>query len=206
MGRLSELDAVTLDAYGTLLELDRPVERLREALRARGVERSCGEVARAFRSENAYYAAHKLDAREEAGLARLRAVCAQVFVAALDAELDFADAFTDALCFRPLPGVPEAVARVRAHGVALAVVSNWDISLPDHLAGAGIRVDAVVTAAAAGVPKPSGRPLLAALERLRVAPDRALHVGDTEEDAAAAAAAGVRFARAPLQAALAEWT
>ena len=205
MGRLSELDAVTLDAYGTVLELDRPLQRLREALLARGVDRSEGEVERAFRAENAYYAEHKLDARDPAGLARLRAECAHVFVAEIGAELDFADAFTDALVFRAMPGVADSLARLRAHGLALAVVSNWDISLPDHLAAAAIRVDVVVTAADAGAAKPDGKPLLVALDRLRVTPERALHIGDTGDDERAAAAAGLHFAPAPLPQAVGRW-
>ncbi|MBD0349122.1 MAG: HAD hydrolase-like protein, partial [Thermoleophilia bacterium] len=182
MGRLSELDAVTLDAYGTLLELDDPVRRLRDALRERGVERSSADVERAFRAENAHYAKHRLEARDGPALERLRAECARVFADALSSDIDFTAAFVAALRFHPLPGVLEGLALLRAHGVALAVVSNWDISLPDHLAGAGVWVDTVVTGAEAGVAKPDARPLLIALERLGVAPNRALHVGDSGQD------------------------
>ena len=206
MGRLSELDAVTLDAYGTLLELDRPIERLSVALRTHGSERSDREIERAFRAENLYYTEHKLDARDAAGLARLRAQCARVFAADLGVDADLTDTFAGALRFRPLPGVPEALARLRAHGLGLAVVSNWDISLPEHLARAAIRTDVVVTAAEAGAAKPDDRPLRAALERLRVAPERALHIGDTDDDERAAAAAGARFARAPLTDVVDAWT
>ena len=206
MGGLSDLDAVTLDAYGTVLELDRPVERLRRALSARGVERSDDAVERAFGAENAYYAAHKLEARDAPGLARLREECARVFLAQIDAELDFTEAFADALRFRPIAGVVEALARLHAHGLAVAVVSNWDISLPDHLRRARIHADTVVTAAEVGAAKPAARPLLVALERIAVRADRALHVGDTLDDEQAAAAAGMRFARAPLADVVDEWT
>ena len=199
------IDAVTLDAYGTLLELDRPRERLRAALRKKGIERGDAEIERALESEFSYYTTHKVSARDAATLARLRTACARVFVEALGADLDFTDDFVAALAFRPLDGVRETLERLRAHGLVLGVVSNWDVSLPEHLAGAGIDVDTVVTAAEVGVEKPDPRPLLVALERLGVTPERALHVGDDPADEQAAAAAGMSFARAPLADAMDVW-
>jgi HAD superfamily hydrolase (TIGR01509 family) len=203
---LAALDAVTIDAYGTLVELDRPLERLDEALAARGVERTVEDVARAFRTEVAYYSEHKVEGRDEASLTDLRHRCAQVFVEALGApELDFTDDFVRSLAFVPLPGVPETLARLRAHGLALAVVSNWDVGLHEHLEtlGLGSAFAAVVTSAELGVAKPDGGPLRHALERLGVEPARALHVGDDADDERAAAAAGTSFAPAPLAGAIA---
>ena len=51
MPSASDLDAVTVDAMGTLVELHEPVERLARALQDRGVERSREHVAEAFRKE-----------------------------------------------------------------------------------------------------------------------------------------------------------
>ncbi len=50
VGRLNaaELDAVTIDAYGTLVELDEPVARLRSALRELGDEVDAAVVAAAL--------------------------------------------------------------------------------------------------------------------------------------------------------------
>jgi siroheme synthase-like protein len=45
---LAELDAVTLDAFGTLVELDDHVERLRAALVAAGVKRDAAAIEDAF--------------------------------------------------------------------------------------------------------------------------------------------------------------
>lgn len=191
----ADLDAVTLDAYGTLVELDRPVERLREALRARGVEAPEQDVAHAFREEVDYYSEHKIEGRDPESLARLRRDCARVFVDSLGADLDFAAGFTASIAFRPLPGALEALASFRAQGLALGVVSNWDCSLAEHLDAAGIRVDTVVTCAAVGVAKPDPRPLLVVLERLGAEPARTLHIGDGDTDEQAAAAAGTRFRR-----------
>jgi HAD superfamily hydrolase (TIGR01509 family) len=207
VGRVApgDLDAVTLDAYGTLVELDDHVERLREALARAGVEAEAAEIARAFETEVAFYTERKCGAGDERSLAALRHDCARVFTSALGVELDFTDAFTAAIRLRPLPGVTEALADLRSRGLALAVVSNWDCSLGRRLAWAGLRVDTVVTCAEAGVAKPSGQIFRIALARLGVSPDRALHVGDQPEDEAGAAAAGLHFAPAPLASLVAEW-
>ena len=197
------LAAVTLDAFGTLVELVDPVEPLRAALAAAGVERSADDVAAAFAAEVAYYLPRAHEGRDAATLAALREACAGVFLAELDAPLDpagFAPSFVGALAFRPLPGVEEALDALRARGLRLACVSNWDVSLADALAAAGLagRLDAVVSSAEAGAPKPDPRPFRLALERLGVEPGRALHVGDDEADRRGAAAAGLRFTPPPV--------
>ncbi len=201
----AELDAVTLDAFGTLVELDDHVERLRAALAAAGVERDATAVEDAFEHEVRHYSAHKCEARDAGSLAALRSDCARIFVERLAADLDFTDAFVEAIAFRPLPGVVDAVATLRAHGLALAVVSNWDCSLPGHLDRAGIRVDAVVTCAEARAAKPDPAIFRTALARLGVTAGRTLHVGDQLEDEAGALAAGLHFAPAPLTEVVAAW-
>jgi putative hydrolase of the HAD superfamily len=200
----AELDAVTIDAYGTLVELDEPVARLSAALRERGFEPGDAVVAAALDAEIAYYSEHKLEGRDEAGLRDLRERCAGVFLDAAGVELDpaeFAGPFGEGLAFRVVDGVPEALARLRSLGLTVAVVSNWDAGLPEHLVRAGIAhwFAEVVTSAAEGVAKPDPRIYTLTLERLGVEPPRALHVGDHPElDGEAARAAGMRFAPAPL--------
>ncbi len=199
------LDAVTLDAYGTLLELDDPLGRLQASLAARGVERSPAAVGDAFAAEVGHYAARKCGAATPALLDALRRECAEVFTRELGLELDFAADFAGALVFRPLPGVPGALRRLRSLGLSLAVVSNWDIGLAEVLERAGIRVETVVTCAEAGAAKPGTAPFELALARLAVRPERALHVGDAAADRDGAAAAGLRFAPAPLAEVVAAW-
>ena len=82
----------------------------------------------------------------------------------------------------------------------LAVVSNWDIGLHDHLRALGLDslVDTVVTSAEAGAPKPAPAVFELALARLGSSAARAVHVGDSEADAEGARAAGLRFEPAPL--------
>jgi putative hydrolase of the HAD superfamily len=203
MPSASELDAVTVDAMGTLVELHDPVDRLASALRDRGVERSREQVAEAFREEVSYYLEHKLSARDSASLAGLRRECARVFLEAAGADLDsaeFSPAFVDAMVFRPLDGAVPALERLRAAGLSLACVSDWDIGLREQLAKVGLDhlFDVVLTSAEAGAPKPEPALFLEALSRLHVEPGRAVHVGDGETDRDGAGAAGLAFEPVPL--------
>ena len=183
------------------------MQPLADALEARGVHRSLPEVAEAFAAEATHYRPRSHLARDAAGLERLRRDCARVFLDVLAAPLDpadFVEPFMDALVFRPADGAVEALASARGRGLKLAVVSNWDCSLPERLDALGLldTFDAVVSSAEAGVPKPHPAPFRMALERIGAAPERALHVGDEPTDEQGAAAAGMRFAAAPLSTAL----
>ena len=197
------VEAVTIDAYGTLVRLRDPVPRLRAALQSRGVERDEEAVRRAFEAEVAFYVVRSHEGRDEATLALLRRDCAEVFLSAAGAGLDaagFADAFVGALAFEPEPGAVDACRALANAGLKLAVVSNWDVGLHDHLRDVGLYdlVDAVVTSAEAGAPKPSPAVFERALALLDVAARDVIHVGDAEADADGARAAGIRFEPAPL--------
>jgi HAD superfamily hydrolase (TIGR01509 family) len=206
MGRLTaaDLDAVTIDAYGTLVTLRRdPADALRQALRKRGMERTHGEVAAAFAVEARYYRDRSHEGADEASLALLRRDCAAVFLDALGAGIDpeeFARPYVEALEFEPMPGAVDAVLALEQLGLELAVVSNWDVALHEYLEELGLadHFATVVTSAEAGAPKPDPRIFELALERLRVRPERALHVGDSPADEEGARAAGMAFAPAPL--------
>ena len=213
MGRLTptgrpapgRVRAVTLDAFGTLVFLDAPALRLRALLaQGLGVTVTEAQAGEALRAEVAYYRAHMGFGVDLQRVAELHGRCAEVLRAALprDPLLDGAplDAVTaillDALRFSVYPEVPEALARLRAAGVRLVVASNWDASLESVLERVGLlgAVDAVVNSAAAGAAKPDPRLLLQGLELAGdVAPEAALHVGDSfREDVGAAFGAGVR--------------
>jgi putative hydrolase of the HAD superfamily len=199
----SSLDAVTVDAMGTMVELEDPAPCLRRELAERGVERELDEVAAAFRAEVAYYLPRTLEGNDEATLADLGRRCAAVFLEHARAELDpaeFAPAFVGCIVFRPLEGAAEALARLGRAGLALACVSNWDVSLRGHLEEAGLAgfFAEIVSSAEAGSAKPNPEVFRVALERLGVSPGRALHIGDGETDRDGAAAAGLAFEPAPL--------
>ncbi len=194
---------MTIDAYGTLVRLRDPVPRLRAALRSRGVERDEPAVRIAFDAEVAFYVERSHEGRDEATLALLRRDCAEVFLSAAGAGIDpgeFAPAFVGALAFEPEPGAAAACRTLASAGLKLAVVSNWDVGLHDHLRDAGLYdlFDAVVTSAEAGAPKPSRRIFDRALALLDVAAGGVVHVGDAEADADGARAADIRFEPAPL--------
>jgi HAD superfamily hydrolase (TIGR01509 family) len=200
---LADLDAVTVDAFGTLIELIDPVAALQTALAERGVERTAAEVEAAFRAEVEYYVPRSHEGRDEATLALLRRDCAGVFLEAARAHLPperFADAFVASLRFAPLPGASAACRTLRDRGLRLAVVSNWDAGLREHLAELDLLplFDAVVTSAEAGAAKPDPRIFEVALGQLGTSPRRTLHVGDSDADRDGARAAGLRFAEAPL--------
>jgi putative hydrolase of the HAD superfamily len=209
--RFTELDAVTVDGYGTLLQLIDPIPSLRGALADRGVERSQEDVGRAFRAEVGYYRPRSYDGRERASLAALRHACVEVFLAALGEPVEpgeFLDDFLASLVFEPVAGAAEAVAGLRARGLRLGVVANWDCALPEHLAAAGLLdlFHTVVTSARAGASKPDPAIFELALRELGVRPERALHVGDEPIDEEGARAAGLAFAPTPLATAFEGWS
>jgi putative hydrolase of the HAD superfamily len=197
--RFAELDAVTVDAFGTLVELVDPVPALQQALREHGVERSPELVLAGFRAEVAYYGPRSSEGRDDDTLERLRRECARVFLEATGSDLapeEFSPVYAGALEFRVLEGVPARLRALRARGLELGVVANWDVSLHERLEELGLAPFFSVIVAAAGKPSPDG--LLRALDRLGVEPARALHVGDEPSDEEAARAAGMRFSPAPL--------
>ncbi|HVS28645.1 MAG TPA: HAD family hydrolase [Solirubrobacteraceae bacterium] len=193
--------AILLDAFGTLLELEPPAPALRERLRERlGVALSRREAEQAMAAEIAYYRAHLNEGRDRASLVDLRRRCA---VALRDALPDgrslplagVGDALMGSLRFRPYPDAPPALDELRALGLRLIVVSNWDVSLPARLGDAGLlhRVHGVITSAElGGVQKPQPAIFAHALTLAGVPPELALHVGDSpSEDVSGARAAGI---------------
>jgi putative hydrolase of the HAD superfamily len=193
---LASVDAVTIDGFGTLLRLVDPLPKLRALV----PEKSAEEIGFALEAEMAYYLDHSLEGSDAASLTKLRADCTAVFNEALGSSLT-QDDYIGALEFEPLPGVPETLRRLRAHGLALAVVANWDFGLHEHLRRQRLDdwFDTVVTAAEVGAKKPDPRPFREALRRLRVQPERAVHVGDRPtDDGEGAVGAGLRFVPAPL--------
>ena len=202
--KAGELDAVTLDAHGTLVRLADPVQELQKVLAERGVERTPEVVLAGFRTEVAHYAPRAAEGHDEESLKRLQRDCTGVFLRAIDAKLDpeeFAPAYVGALHFEVLPGVVESLERLRALGLELAVVANWDLSLRGLLGEVGLAGYFAVVVHAACKPAPDG--LLRALDEINVSPARALHAGDDSADEEAAAAAGMQFARTPLAKAVA---
>jgi putative hydrolase of the HAD superfamily len=190
------MDAVLLDAYGTLVELDDPFERLRESVRRNiGVEVARADAERAFRAEMALYSGRCHLGADAESLAALKAECAGIVLTELGIEAGAevaARMLTDAVAFRVFPDAPPLLAGLERAGVPVAIVSNWDYSLRGTLAGLGLEFDAIVTCGETGVRKPDPRIFLEALGRLGVAAADALHIGDrADTDVVGARAAGI---------------
>jgi putative hydrolase of the HAD superfamily len=187
----TRLKAVLVDGMGTLLRLHPPAPALARAL---GVDEATAR--RAFRAEVAYYLEHQLEGSDTAALTDLRQRCATVLAAAAGVDRDGAlDALMESLQFEAFPDAAPALAAVRARGLRVVVVSNWDCSLPEVLEQVGLRehVDAVVTSAVVGAAKPDARIFAAALDAAGCGATEAVHVGDSREhDVEGARSAGIR--------------
>jgi putative hydrolase of the HAD superfamily len=182
--------AVLLDALGTLLELLPPAPRLRAALREHaGLEVDEPLAARAIVAEIRYYRAHLDEGGTPAGLADLRERCAEIVRGELGADgvprAALVAALLAALEFRAFPDAAPALAELRARGVRLVVVSNWDVSLHERLAQTGLAplLDGAVASAEIGAAKPDPAIFRRALE---------LAGGAEPADVEGARAAGIR--------------
>jgi putative hydrolase of the HAD superfamily len=191
--------AILFDALGTLVALEPPAAPLRaELLRRFGVEITGAAARRAIATEIAFYRDHLDEGRDPASLAALRRRCANVLREALGAthlDLDrVTEALLSALRFIAFGDARAALTAARARGQRVVVVSNWDVSLHDVLAriGLGQLLDGIVTSAEAGARKPCPAIFERALRLAQVAPDEAVHVGDSfEEDIIGARNAGI---------------
>ena len=189
--RAAELDAVTLDAHGTMLRVVDPLPHLQALLP--GHEPAA--IADAFALEGRYYREHVGRGIDERTLLQVREECVDVFNSRLGSSLTV-EQYIDAIRFEVIPGAVAALQRLRLLGLSIAVVGNWDFSLHQRLGEAGLAGYFATVVHAARKPDPAG--LLLALERLHVRPDRALHIGDEDADREAARAAGMGFASTPL--------
>jgi putative hydrolase of the HAD superfamily len=187
--------AVLLDALGTLLHFEPPAPHLRAALRERGIEVSQAAAEAAIRDEIAYYRAHLHEGRDATSLADLRRRSAEAMRPALGVDGDLTDALLASLRFRAYPDAAPALLALRARGLAIVVVSNWDHSLHERLEETGLAplVDGAVASAELGHAKPERAIFEHALALAGAAPEAALHAGDSpREDVEGALAAGLR--------------
>jgi putative hydrolase of the HAD superfamily len=97
--------------------------------------------------------------------------------------------------WRAYSDVVPAFERLRAAGVKVGIVSNWDTRLEGIIAGLGLGgfVETIVCSAVEGLRKPDPRIFELACERAGVRPERSAHVGDhMYADVIGARAAGIR--------------
>lgn len=104
------------------------------------------------------------------------------------------DEFLDPACWKVYPDVEPCLKELVRHGCELAVISNWDATLEQHLRSIGLLpyFSDVFASAVVGYRKPNRAIFEIALERMRAKPEETVHVGDLEEADGAAADAGIR--------------
>lgn len=199
---MNRVKGISLDAFGTILELQPPALPLIAELRdGWGIEVSEEQMWRAFAAEMSYYKAHHLEGHDPDSLADLRLRSTAVLLENLPEDVqgrvgadDLLPAMMRSLRFRAYPDVPGALRRLRSRGLSVVVVSNWDISLHGFVADSGLGplVDHVVSSAEVGAGKPAPEPFARGLELLGLDPSEVIHVGDDpDHDVAGARAAGI---------------
>ena len=191
--------ALTFDVGNTLI-LASPRFWLLPLLEARGL-RPRGDVRKAALEAFRFYEENHLKARDlETALGLWREFHRRLLVG-MGLE-DHAEALSRELVARwkdpatwPLvPGAEATLKALKAKGYPLAVVSNWDATLPEILevVGLGRYFDHLSVSALSGYAKPGPRLFREALEALGVSPEEAVHVGDAEADLLGAEAVGMR--------------
>lgn len=192
------IHALLLDAMGTLVRLEPPAPLLARALAEAGYPNPEERVAAALHEEIAYYRRHHLEGATPAAVSRLRATCAAVLADGLEVAPpvpELTELLVKSLRFEIYADVLPLLRCLRERDVRVAVVSDWDCTLAEHLDRLGVRawVDEVVVSALVGVAKPDPRIFATALARLGVTRDAAIACGDDPvRDLAGADAAGIR--------------
>ena len=190
-----EPSAILFDALGTLLTFEPPGPHLRAALLERtGTDIGEAGAKAAIRAEIAYYRAHLHEGTDPEALHDLRVRCAAAMALPFASEVVF-DALMDSLRFHAYADSAPTLRALRARGIRLVVVSNWDWSLHERLLQTGLAnlVDGAIASAEVGSAKPDGAIFAAALRKAGTTAEATWHVGDTPEaDVEGARAAGIR--------------
>jgi putative hydrolase of the HAD superfamily len=200
-----EVDAVFLDVGGVFHLPDHDI--IGAALRRVGVDADPDRLDRAhYAGAKALEVWPKGDVRQGLWAAYERAYAEEAGVpsgrldeAVIELDLAFAE---KGVWSQLAPGSMDGLRALAATGVILAIVSNSDGTLEERLRaegicqvgpGPGVPMAIVIDSDAVGVAKPDPAIFRIALEATGVAPERALHVGDTVgADVDGALAAGVR--------------
>ena len=197
------IDAVLLDVGGVLV-LPEP-DVLLPAVRAAGaLDPTPGQLARGHYAGVAAMdrTAHRRGSIDWPGYFRAVAGELTVPAAAVDAVVSAVrDAYVDLAWTGTVPGAVDALRRLAATGVSIAIVSNSNGTVEEQLRrtgicqvgdGGGVPVEVVLDSHVVGIEKPAPGIFELALSGLGVEPTSAVHVGDTGwADVVGARAAGV---------------
>ena len=199
--------AATFDLESTLIHAPDRVEIYRQVLARHGITVAAGDLRRELGwvwKELSCLADPRRDRfRSHSGGARgwwyrfLVRVCERLEVTEPSrfAGAELFHRFTRAESWRVYPDVIPTLEALRAAGLRLGLISNWDERLPHLLEDLGLMgyFDAVEFSSGCGCEKPHPRIFERCLKRLGVPPARALHLGASAlEDVEGALALGMR--------------
>ncbi len=189
------LNAVFLDFAGTLVDVHPGVGAVyARVARAWGIDVDPTEIERVFRRVYAQqppltFSGRSERARQQAEYhwwRRVVAACLEACGVRTDSvpfEAYFADlyaTFARADVWRLYPDAIPLLRRLRAAGIRVYIVSNFDSRIASLVRALGLArwVEDVIYSAAVGWAKPDPRIFAAACARARVVPQSALHIGD----------------------------
>jgi FMN phosphatase YigB (HAD superfamily) len=200
-GLTKNIRAVTFDAYGTLVRLDKPFDRFVRQLERFGLRIPHDVAKQVFMTEMAYYREHHLEAKTPERLLSLRHRCADLLFRGLEtagvpsrfsAEQKL-QILMGAIRFRLFADVPMILRWCASRGFATGVISNWDFSLKTILERlcASYPFNCVIISATEGMTKSAPGLFLKAAECLSLDPSQIVHIGDeVDSDFDGARAAG----------------
>jgi len=177
--------AVFFDAGGTLIHTD-PRTWLPPVLELFGESADWSRIKEAILPAYAYYDEEHLKATDEERAKRLWYETDRLLLEGLGVKRAeeiarwLVENWRSPSLWPKTPGTPEVLAELKSRGLVLAVVSNWDVLLPEVLSLMGVSpyLDAVFVSAALGVKKPDPAIYERALAELGLSPEEVLFVGD----------------------------
>jgi putative hydrolase of the HAD superfamily len=183
----TRFDAVLFDNGGTLTHRSSPVAAVRALAGRLGVSISEEEAARYWRRSKEHSRTLMREKRQQRNLSRAHHREAYVAgyspfeeIAAGLAELMYDEWKTSAATMVPYPDAPATLKSFAGAGLPIGIVSNTGWSIDQGYAATGMDafVQTFVLSCDLGIAKPDPEPFQIACDRLGVAPERTLMVGN----------------------------